>query len=331
MSILITGGAGYIGSHVTRLLAESGEEVTVLDNLSLGHRGAIVTPGVRLVEADLQDAAAVEAIFSGTKVDAVLHFAAFSLVGESVAEPLKYYRNNTGAPLVLLEAMRRHGCGKFIFSSTAATYGNPLRTPIDESHPQLPINPYGSSKLMLERILSDCSAAWGLRYVTLRYFNAAGGSDDAAIGEDHSPETHLIPRTLLAVAGREPALTVFGHDYPTPDGTCVRDYIHVLDLAEAHARALMYLRDGGAPVACNLGTGKGVSVQEILDLAESVTGKPVPRQEGPRRPGDPPILVADPGLASRVLDWRAARPDPRAMIDSSWRWISGSRGGRFGD
>lgn len=330
MPILITGGAGYIGSHVTRLLAESGEKVIVLDNLSLGHRGAIVTPGVELVEADLGDAAAVEAIFAGAKIEAVLHFAAFSLVGESVAEPIKYYRNNAAGPLVLLDAMRRHGCDRFIFSSTAATYGNPVRTPIDEVHPQSPINPYGGSKLMLERILTDCAAAWGLKHVTLRYFNAGGCSDDAVIGEDHTPETHLVPRTLLAVAGREGPLTVFGNDYPTPDGTCVRDYIHVLDLAEAHARALAYLRDGGAPVACNLGTGQGVSVQAIIDLAESVTGKPVPCTMGERRAGDPPILVADPGLAGRVLGWKAARPDPRTVIESAWRWISGPRGGRFG-
>jgi UDP-glucose-4-epimerase GalE len=331
MSLLITGGAGYIGSHITRLLAESGESVIVLDNLSLGHRGAIITPEVKLVEADINDAATLEAIFTGQRVDAVLHFAAFSLVGESVEEPLKYYGNNTAAPLALLDAMKRHGCGKFIFSSTAATYGNPIRTPMDESHPQLPINPYGNSKLMLERVLDDCTTAWGLKYATLRYFNACGCSDDALIGEDHTPETHLVPRALLAVTGQAPPLTVFGSDYPTPDGTCVRDYIHVLDLAEAHARALAYLRDGGCSVACNLGTGQGVSVQEILDLAERVTGKPVPRSAGGRRAGDPPILVADPRLAKRVLGWTAARPDPREMIASAWRWISGPRCGRFGD
>jgi UDP-glucose 4-epimerase len=331
MALLITGGAGYIGSHATRLLAESGEHVVVLDNLSLGHRGAIVTPGVKLVEADISDAAALEGIFSGHKVDAVMHFAAFSLVGESVNEPLKYYANNTAGPMTLLNAMKRHGCDKFIFSSTAATYGNPIRTPIDESHPQVPINPYGSSKLMLERILADSAAAWGLNYVTLRYFNACGCSEDALIGEDHTPETHLVPRALLAVSGQEPPLTVFGNDYPTADGTCVRDYIHVLDLAEAHARALTYLRDGGPSVACNLGTGRGASVQEILDMAEGVTGRPVPRGMGPRRPGDPPILVADPSLARRVMDWTAARPDPRDMIASAWRWISGPRRGRFGN
>ena len=329
MPILVTGGAGYIGSHVTRMLAEKGERIIVLDNLGLGHREAIV-PGVELVETDISDSATVEWLFRDRKVEAVLHFAAFSLVGESVAEPVKYYRNNSAYPLVLLDAMRRHGCDKFIFSSTAATYGNPVRTPIDEQHPQVPINPYGGSKLMLERVLADCVPAWGLRHVTLRYFNACGCSDDALIGEDHTPETHLIPRTLLAVAGQESPLTVFGNDYPTSDGTCVRDYIHVLDLAEAHVRALTYLRDGGESVACNLGTGHGVSVQEVIDLAESVTGKSVPRSQGPRRAGDPPVLVADPALARRILGWQAARPDPREMISSAWRWITGPRGGRYG-
>jgi UDP-glucose-4-epimerase GalE len=331
MSLLVTGGAGYIGSHTARLLAERGESVVVLDNLSLGHRGAIVHPDVHLVPADMGDAAAVETIFRDREIEAVLHFAAFSLVGESVTEPLKYYGNNSAAPLVLLDAMRRHGCDKFIFSSTAATYGNPVRTPIDESHPQVPINPYGWSKLTLERVLADCETAWGLRNVTLRYFNACGCSDDALIGEDHTPETHLIPRALLAVAGREPALTVFGKDYPTPDGTCVRDYIHVLDLVEAHARALTYLRDGSASTACNLGTGHGASVQQIIELAAAVTGKPVPHTIGPRRAGDPAVLVADPSRARDVLGWSAARPDPRDMIASAWRWISGPRGGRYKD
>lgn len=329
MALLVTGGAGYIGSHVTRLLAESGERVVVLDNMSLGHREAIVSPGVEIVEADLNDAAVVETILKDKNIEAVLHFAAFSLVGESVAEPLKYYRNNTAAPLVLLDAMRRHGVKKFIFSSTAATYGNPQWTPMDESHPQLPINPYGRSKLMLENILADCGPGWGLRHVALRYFNAGGCSDDALIGEDHTPETHLIPRMLMAVAGTAPPLTVFGNDYSTPDGTCIRDYIHVLDLADAHVRALTYLRGGGISAACNLGTGKGVSVKEIIDLAASVTVREVPHGYGPRRPGDPPVLVADPSRARELLGWSAARADPRAMIESAWRWMNGPRGGRF--
>ncbi|HWB03158.1 MAG TPA: UDP-glucose 4-epimerase GalE [Verrucomicrobiales bacterium] len=329
MSILITGGAGYIGSNTTRLLADSGERIIVLDNLQLGHRAAIVSPEVELVVGDIGDPVVVEDIFSRGQIDAVLHFAAWALVGESVEQPLKYYTNNISAPLVLLDAMRRHGTRHFIFSSTAATYGNPVRVPMDETHPQEPINPYGRSKLTLERILADCGPAWGLQHVILRYFNAAGSSEDALIGEDHSPETHLIPRTLMAVAGTAPPLTVFGTDYPTPDGTCVRDYVHVMDLAVAHAKALAYLRAGGESTACNLGTGNGVSVQQVIDLAETVTGKKVPREYGPRRPGDPPSLVADPSRARSVLQWTAARPDPRTIIESAWRWISGPRGGRY--
>lgn len=329
MSILITGGAGYIGSHTTRMLADSGERIIVLDNLQLGHRAAIVSPEVELVAGDVGDPVIVENIFARGQIDAVLHFAAWALVGESVEQPLKYYTNNVSAPLVLLDAMRRHGTRHFIFSSTAATYGNPVRVPMDETHPQEPINPYGRSKLALERILADCDPAWGLQHVILRYFNAAGSSEDALIGEDHSPETHLIPRALMAVAGTAPPLTVFGTDYPTPDGTCVRDYVHVLDLAAAHAKALAYLRAGGGSIACNLGTGSGVSVQQVIDLAEAVTGKKVPREYGPRRPGDPPSLVADPSRARSVLQWTAARPDPRTVIESAWRWISGPRGGRY--
>lgn len=331
MSILITGGAGYIGSHTTRLLAEQGERIIVLDNLQLGHRKAIVSPEVEFVAGDLGDAAVVESIFAKHQIDAVLHFAAWALVGESVQQPLKYYANNVAAPLVLLDAMRRHGTRHFIFSSTAATYGNPVRVPMDEAHPQVPINPYGRSKLVLEHVLADCDPAWGLRHVILRYFNAAGSSEDALIGEDHDPETHLIPRTLMAVAGTCPPLTVFGTDYPTPDGTCIRDYVHVLDLADGHARALAYLRSGGSSTACNLGTGNGVSVQQIIDLAEEITGKKVPREYGPRRAGDPPSLVADPTRAREILQWVAARPDPRTIIESAWRWISGPRGGRLRD
>jgi UDP-glucose-4-epimerase GalE len=331
MALLVTGGAGYIGSHTVRLLAEAGEEVVVLDSMELGHRSAVVSPGVRLVRGDLGDAAAVEEVFSSHEISAVLHFAAYALVGESVTDPLKYYRNNLAAPLVLLEGMRRHGCGQFVFSSTCATYGNPVKVPMDETHPQDPINPYGASKLMLERVLRDCVQACGMEHVILRYFNASGCSGDALIGEDHEPETHLIPRALMAVKGEAPPLTVFGNDYPTPDGTCIRDYIHVVDLAQAHADALRYLRGGGASVACNLGTGTGVSVLEMLRLMEEVTGKPVPHGYGPRRPGDPPELVADPAKAKAVLGWEARWKDPRRMVEDAWRWISGPRGGRYGD
>ncbi len=327
--VLVTGGAGYIGSHTVRLLAEAGEKIVVLDNLVHGHREAVITPGVELVVGEMADAALLEDIFTRHKIGAVVHFAAYTAVGESMADPLKYYKNNTAAPLVLLEAMKKHGCRQFIFSSTAATYGNPVRVPIDETHPMEPINPYGLSKLMLERVLADCEPAWGLRSVRLRYFNASGCAPDGAIGEDHVPETHLIPRVLMAVTGELDQVTVFGTDYPTPDGTCIRDYIHVLDLATAHAAALAHLRKGGESLACNLGTGQGVSVREIIDFAESVTGKKVPVAFGPRREGDPPRLIADPSLAKAKLGWEASFKNPRDIVASAWAWLSGPQGGRY--
>jgi len=329
--LLVVGGAGYIGSHTVRHLVEAGESVVVLDNLSLGHRAALVSPGVELVVGDLGDAEVVERVFATHRIGAVLHFAACSIVGESVTEPLQYYTNNVASPLVLLEAMRRHDCRAFILSSTAAVYGNPVQVPMDESHPRQPINPYGWSKFMLEQVMADCEAAWGLRSVALRYFNAAGAAPDAQIGEDHRPETHLIPRVLMAAAGATESLTVFGRDYPTPDGTCIRDYIHVLDLASAHAAALDHLRRGGESLRCNLGTGRGCSVQEIIALTESVTGRPVPVTFGPRRAGDPPTLVANPARAAQALGWTAAYPDPRFMIETAWQWLTGPRRGRFQD
>jgi UDP-glucose 4-epimerase len=328
-SVLVVGGAGYIGSHTVRHLAESGHTVVVLDNFSQGHREAIISPGVEVVAGDMGDARVVEEIFARRSIAAVMHFAALALVGESVQHPVRYYRNNVAAPLVLLEAMQRHGCRSFILSSTAATYGNPLMTPMDESHPQQPINPYGWSKLMLEQILADCGPAWGLRSVALRYFNAAGASLDGAIGEDHTPETHLIPRALMAATGEIETLTIFGTDYPTPDGTCIRDYVHVLDLAEAHTRALDHLRANGQSLRCNLGTGRGCSVNEIVSLAEEVSGRKVPVTRGPRRPGDPSSLVADPSLAGKVLGWAARYQDPRRMVETAWQWIEGPRLGRY--
>ena len=327
--ILVTGGAGYIGSHTVRHLAEAGEKVVVLDTLDYGHRDAVVTPGVELIVGDLGDPAVVADIFSKWNITAVLHFAAYAMVGESVTEPLKYYRNNTAAPLVLLEAMRAHGCDQFILSSTCATYGNPDYIPMDENHPQNPINPYGMSKLMLERILKDCDHALGIRHVILRYFNASGCAEDFVIGEDHTPESHIIPRTLMAVTGEVGRLTVFGTDYPTPDGTCIRDYINVLDLADAHACALRHLREGGASTQCNLGTGKGVSVKEIITLAEEITGQTVPVDYGPRREGDPPELVGDPAKAKAVLGWEAKYKDPRRMVECAWQWLNGPRKGRY--
>lgn len=328
-AILVTGGAGYIGSHTVRMLAEAGENVVVLDTLELGHRESLISPGVELVVGDLGDADVLENIFARHSIEAVLHFAAYTLVGESVSNPLKYYHNNTAKPLVLLDAMRNHHCGKFIFSSTCATYGKPETIPMDELHPQHPINPYGWSKLMFERTLIDCEYSHGLKSVILRYFNASGGAIDGFIGEDHTPETHLIPRAILAVLGREEKLTVFGTDYPTPDGTCIRDYINVLDLAEAHVAALRYLRAGQPSTACNLGTGKGASVKEIIGIIESVSELTVPVEYGPRRVGDPPELIANPAKAKAVLGWEARHKDPRDMVQAAWNWFNGPRKGRY--
>lgn len=328
-TILVTGGAGYIGSHTVRHLAGKGERIVVLDSLEYGHREAIVSESVELIVGDVGDAVVVGDIFERLQINAVLHFAAYAMVGESVSEPLKYYRNNMAAPLVLLEAMRRHGTRHFIFSSTCATYGNPQSIPMDETHPQIPINPYGMSKLMLERVLKDCDHAFGIRHIILRYFNASGCSEDGLIGEDHTPESHLIPRALMAITGEVPPLSVFGTDYPTPDGTCIRDYIHVQDLAEAHALALHYLREGGASDSCNLGTGKGVSVREIISLAEEVTGHKVPLVLSPRREGDPAELVGNPSKAKTLLGWEARYRNPKVMVEGAWAWLNGPRKGRY--
>lgn len=329
-TILVTGGAGYIGSHTVKHLLAAGEKIVVLDNLVFGHREALPAGQVAFVQGEMSDAALVEKIFAEHKPEAVLHFAAYAFVGESVENPLKYYRNNIAAPLTVLDAMQRHGCKRFIFSSTCATYGNPVRVPMDESHPQEPVNPYGASKQMLERVLRDCEAAWGLKSVFLRYFNASGCDLAGEIGEDHEPETHLIPRILMAATGEIEAITVFGTDYPTPDGTCIRDYIHVADLASAHALALDYLRKGNATTAVNLGTGRGFSVKEIISVAESVTGKKIPVTFGPRRAGDPPELVANPAKAKEVLGWEALHKDPRSHIETAWKWMTGPRKGRYG-
>ena len=328
-TLLITGGAGYIGSHTVRHLLEQNERVVVLDNLVFGHREALPLDRVTLVEGDMADAALMEKLFVEHQPEAVLHFAAFAYVGESVTDPLKYYRNNLAAPLTLLETMQRHGCKRFIFSSTCATYGDPVRIPIDESHPQAPVNPYGASKWMLERVLRDCGNAWGLKSVFLRYFNASGCHPSGEIGEDHNPETHLIPRVLMAATGEIENITVFGTDYDTPDGTCIRDYIHVCDLASAHALALNYLRRGGETVAVNLGTGRGFSVKEIISTAEEVTGKKISVSYGDRRAGDPSELIANPKLAKEILGWEAVHTNPREHIDSAWRWMNGERRGRY--
>lgn len=327
--ILVTGGAGYIGSHTVRLLAGQGRKVVVLDNLVFGHEQAIVDPGVELVVGAVGDQDLVRSLFEKHCFGAVVHFAAYAYVGESVTNPLKYYQNNTAEPIKLLQVMQEFGCKVFVFSSTCATYGVPVKLPITETNPQKPINPYGQSKLMVETILGDCDSAWGLRSACLRYFNASGCSPDGRIGEDHEPETHLIPRVLMAVTGEIEFLEVFGTDYDTPDGTCIRDYIHVEDLADAHARALDHLAAGGDSLRCNLGTGVGVSVKEIIAAVEEVTGKPVPVKYGPRREGDPASLVADPSLAKELLGWEAARKDIRQMVRPAWIWSSGPNAGRF--
>jgi len=328
-AILVVGGAGYIGSHTVRQLHAAGRKVVVLDNLVYGHADAIVDDDVVFIEGDLGDRAVLDRVFSEQDIGAVMHFAAFAYVGESVTAPSKYYQNNLAAPLVLLDAMRDHGVNIFMFSSTCATYGNPVYVPIDEKHPQNPINPYGASKLMLERVLADYSHAYGLKYAALRYFNAAGCSLDGKIGEDHNPETHLIPLVLETAAGLRPHITVFGTDYPTPDGTCVRDYIHVDDLARAHILAIDKLANGTDSFRCNLGTGIGHSVKSLIETAERVTGKKIPIVYGERRAGDPPELVAAPALAKTLLGWEAQYKDLNEVLRSAWAWVIGPRKGHY--
>ena len=318
--ILVVGGAGYIGSHMVWLLGQRGARVTVLDNLSTGHRDAVLCG--RLVEGDMADADLLGSLFGQHRFDAVMHFASCIQVGESVVDPAKYYLNNVSNTLVLLGAMRKHGVQHFVFSSTAAVFGEPLYSPIDEQHPRAPINPYGRTKWMIEQALDDYGHAYGLRSVSMRYFNAAGAHPDGLLGERHEPETHLIPLVLQAAAGRRPHITVFGFDYDTPDGTCIRDYIHVMDLAEAHWQALRYLTDGGATRAFNLGNGDGYSVQQVVDTARAVTGRPIAVQSGPRRAGDPARLVANASLARDVLRWRPRHASLQAIVQDAWRWES---------
>ena len=327
-TVLITGGAGYIGSHTVRRLCAEGYEVVVLDNLVYGHTDAIIDD-VELVVGSVSNRRILRKLFKEYQFIGVIHFAAFAYVGESVTDPLKYYRNNTAAPLALLEMMEEHNCKHFVFSSTCATYGEPEKLPLTEDHPQQPMSPYGRSKLMLEWILQDCDTAWGLKSTALRYFNASGCSTDSEIGEDHNPETHLIPLILQSITKEVPELTIFGTDYPTPDGSCIRDYIHVEDLASAHISALEYLINGGESVACNLGTGVGTSVWELIDIAEEVTGLRVPVRYGERRPGDPAHLVASPQKAKEVFGWEAGHKDVREMIESSWKWMSEDHGGHY--
>ncbi len=326
-AVLVLGGAGYIGSHMVWQLGQFGVRVVVLDDLSSGHADAV--PGAELVQGSMANVALLDSLFASHRFDAVMHFASFIQVGESVVDPAKYYANNVANTLLLLDAMRRHRVRQFIFSSTAAVFGEPAYCPIDEAHPLSPINPYGRSKLMIEQVLADYARAYGLRSVSLRYFNAAGAHPDALLGERHEPETHLIPLVLQAVAGKRPHISVFGTDYPTPDGTCIRDYIHVMDLADAHWRALQYLQAGGETTVFNLGNGGGFSVKQVIDTAAQVTGLPVPVQYGTRRAGDPARLVADATQARQVLGWQPQYASLESIVAHAWRFESVTSGGRL--
>lgn len=316
--VLVVGGAGYIGSHMVKRLLQGNYAVTTLDDFSTGHRDAIV--GGTLIEGSLSDVNLLDRTFAGNRFDAVMHFASFIQVGESVAQPARYYNNNLVNTINLLDAMTRHGVNRFVFSSTAAIFGEPQYVPIDEKHPVAPINPYGCSKAMVEQVLRDYDKAYGLKSVCLRYFNACGADPGGELGERHDPETHLIPLALQAVSGRRGALTVFGRDYDTPDGTCIRDYVHVADLCEAHVKALDWLNSGGASAAFNLGNGEGFSVAEVIKAVGRVTHIPVVVNEGSRRAGDPARLVADSGLARQRLGWKPQYGNLDAIISHAWSW-----------
>lgn len=316
-TILVVGGAGYIGSHMVKRLGLAGCNIVTLDNLSSGHRDAVLYG--EFVLGDMADRALLDRLFSTHRFDAVMHFASSIQVGESVQDPAKYYRNNVANTLTLLDAMLAAGVRRFIYSSTAATFGEPQYIPIDEKHPQIPINPYGQSKLMVERILADYDRAYELKSIILRYFNAAGADPDGQLGERHEPETHLIPLALQAASGRRPSLTVFGRDYDTPDGTCIRDYIHVSDLCEAHWLALEKVLSGGESRDYNLGNGNGFSVQEVLGTVGHVTGKRFAVEESQRRSGDPPRLIADSRLAKKELTWQPKYQTLQTLVEHAWR------------
>jgi UDP-glucose 4-epimerase len=319
MNVLVVGGAGYIGSHAVRLLARSGHEVWVYDNLSFGHEQAV--PAGRLIRGELTDRPLLVSTLREHAIDAVMHFAAFAFVGESVVDPAKYYQNNVVGSLSLLEAIREAGVMKIVFSSTTATYGQPETMPITEDVEQRPINPYGFSKLVVEQALADYALAYDLGYAALRYFNASGASPDGDLGEDHDPETHLIPLVLQVALGQRSHITVFGDDYPTPDGTCIRDYVHVDDLATAHLAALQRLQPGQG-LKLNLGTGRGASVREVIEACRRVTGHEIPMQIGARRPGDPAELVADSSRAQQVLEWRPQYTEIESIVRTAWNWHS---------
>ncbi len=319
MAVLVCGGAGYIGSHAVHVLIEKGEEVIIVDNLQTGHRAAL-HPKAKFYEGDIRDAAVLDKIFTENDIEAVIHFAANSLVGESMEKPLLYFNNNVYGMQVLLEGMVKHGVDKIVFSSTAATYGEPKRVPIHEDDETNPTNTYGETKLTMEKMMKWVSRANGVRYVSLRYFNAAGALPDGSIGEDHKTETHLIPLILQVPTGRRDHITVFGDDYPTPDGTCLRDYIHVVDLADAHVLALEYLRKGGASDIFNLGNGQGFSVKEMIAAAEKATGRSIKVEIGARRAGDPAQLIASSEKARSVLGWKPQFTDVEQVIGTAWKW-----------
>jgi UDP-glucose 4-epimerase len=317
MRILVVGGAGYIGSHALRVLGGAGHEAWAYDNLVFGHRGAV--PAGRLIVGDLFDRELLVRTLVEYRIDAVMHFAGFIFVGESVIDPAKYYRNNIAGSLNLLDSMRDAGVRKIVFSSTTATYGVPDSVPITEDEEQRPINPYGYTKLVIEQALADYGVAYGLEYAALRYFNASGASPAGDIGEDHTPETHLIPLVLQAALGRRPNIAIFGDDYPTPDGTCVRDYVHVDDLSDAHVRALKLLK-AGCPLKLNLGTGGGYSVREVIEACRKVTGRPISVVIAARREGDPPELVADSTAARKTLGWNPRYASLEQIVETAWRW-----------
>ena len=318
MQVLVCGGAGYIGSHMVAELLENGHEVVILDNFQKGHRDAVL--GGKIYEGDLRDRNVLDKVFTENKIDAVIDFAADSLVGESVQEPLKYFNNNVGGTISLLEAMRDHEIKYIVFSSTAATYGEPENTPILEGDRNLPTNPYGESKLAVEKILKWCDNAYGIKYTALRYFNAAGAHINGKIGEDHNPESHLIPIILQTALGQREKIFIFGEDYATEDGTCVRDYIHVSDLASAHLLALKRLREGGESRIYNLGNGKGFSVKEMVEVARKVTGREIKAEIGERRPGDPATLIASSEKAMEELNWKPKYNSVETIIETAWKW-----------
>ena len=320
-TILVTGGAGYIGSHAVLALQQAGYEVIVLDNLSYGHRELVEQVlKVKLIVGDTSDRPLLDELFANHNIAAVMHFAAYIAVGESVVEPAKYYRNNVIGTLTLLEAMLNASINKFIFSSTCALYGEPKIVPIPEDHPFNPISPYATSKLMVEQMLSDFDVAYNLKSVRFRYFNAAGADPNGLLGEDHSPETHLIPLVLLTALGKRDSVSIFGTDYSTRDGTCIRDYIHVADLAQAHVLGLDYLLKGGESQVFNLGNGNGFSVREVIETAKQVTGKEIKIVESDRRPGDPPILVGSSDKARTILGWNPKYPNVNEIISHAWQW-----------